>query len=357
MPQYEVPVTETPGLRPEDRPAMREMVDKGYLDMEVLAGMDRADLVAALSILVKDYAEWIDEQRKRVGVDVVGYDAQASAALDRCAEIVLRLDEGIAVLANEGDAKALEAFRFANRAMARQRVRGIYALEASRREKTRLTSTIARTVPGARSSSRSCCFPFRRSPTRSIRIARARSRRLPICSGSRRAAARPRPISASPRSRWASGACRASRRARWLARPGRDHALHAAPADAAAVPARRHAALRDGVIVRAAEARSTLGQGAVHARPVGRQRVTPGTTETAHQAIEAIRDKDRNRAGIASPAQLTSCPWCGSEISAGARHRGRQGSGRTIIYCGDKLGSCEFSQGEVERQRRIPGCP
>ena len=37
-------------------------------------------------------------------------------------------------------------------------------------------------------------------------------------------------------------------------------------------------------------------------------RVTPGTTEASHQAIEAIRNNDRNKAGIASPAQLTSCP-------------------------------------------------
>ena len=43
MPQYEVPVTETPGIRAEDRPAMREMVEKGHLDMEVLAAMDRTD--------------------------------------------------------------------------------------------------------------------------------------------------------------------------------------------------------------------------------------------------------------------------------------------------------------------------
>ena len=32
MPQYEAPVTETPGFRPEDRAAMREMVEKGYLE-------------------------------------------------------------------------------------------------------------------------------------------------------------------------------------------------------------------------------------------------------------------------------------------------------------------------------------
>ena len=41
MPQYEVPVTETPGLNPEDRPAMRRLVDEGFLDMGELAAMER----------------------------------------------------------------------------------------------------------------------------------------------------------------------------------------------------------------------------------------------------------------------------------------------------------------------------
>lgn len=66
-------------------------------------------------------------------------------------------------------------------------------------------------------------------------------------------------------------------------------------------------------------------------------KVTPGTTEASHQAIEAIRDNDRNRAGIASPAQLTSCPWCGTEIQPGRDIEVDRTLGRTAIYCGDKL--------------------
>ena len=134
MPQYEVPVTETPGLRPEDRPAMREMVEKGHLDMEVLAGMDRSTLVAVLSALASDYGKWIEEQRSRIGADVVGHDAQAAAALDRCKEIERRLEEGIAVMADAGNDKVLAAFRFANRAMARQRVHSLFALSRRRGE-------------------------------------------------------------------------------------------------------------------------------------------------------------------------------------------------------------------------------
>ena len=41
--------------------ALRELVDKGYLDMEVLAEMERDELVKALTILADDYATWIDE--------------------------------------------------------------------------------------------------------------------------------------------------------------------------------------------------------------------------------------------------------------------------------------------------------
>ncbi|MFX6409716.1 hypothetical protein ABTG43_19245, partial [Acinetobacter baumannii] len=37
MPQYEVQVTETPGLDPTDRPAMNEMVSSGLLDMQRLS--------------------------------------------------------------------------------------------------------------------------------------------------------------------------------------------------------------------------------------------------------------------------------------------------------------------------------
>ena len=52
-------------LREQDRPAMRGMLEKSYLDMEMLAGLDRAELVAALSILPDDYKAWIEEQKAR----------------------------------------------------------------------------------------------------------------------------------------------------------------------------------------------------------------------------------------------------------------------------------------------------
>ena len=135
MPQYEVPMTETPGFRPEDRPAMREMVEKGYLDMRELAEMEKPRLVEALSVLTDDYAKWIAEQRGRIGAELVGFDEHAHAALDLCAEIHERLVEGAQVLVDEKNALALKAFRFANAVMAQQRIHSIYALERRRGEK------------------------------------------------------------------------------------------------------------------------------------------------------------------------------------------------------------------------------
>ncbi|HPT47681.1 MAG TPA: helicase, partial [Candidatus Rifleibacterium sp.] len=41
LPKYEVPITETPGLADEDRPAMKRMTGEGFLDMENLATLEK----------------------------------------------------------------------------------------------------------------------------------------------------------------------------------------------------------------------------------------------------------------------------------------------------------------------------
>ncbi len=132
IPRYEVSVTETPGLEPADRPPMRAMVERGWLDMRVLAEMDAAELGNALGTLVDDYAAWIDEQSARVGGEIVGHDGPGHQALDRCRTTLGRLRAGMEVLLRDGN--ALRAFRFANQAMALQRVHAIFALKRRRNE-------------------------------------------------------------------------------------------------------------------------------------------------------------------------------------------------------------------------------
>src|SRR5581483_8168312 len=85
-------------------------------------------------------------------------------------------------------------------------------------------------------------------------------------------------------------------------------------------------------------------------------KVTPGTTDDSHRAIQDIRNPEKFDAGGTSPAQLTSCPWCGCDISAKHDVEVDTASRRTTIYCGDKLGGCEFSKGKSSKKPH-PGIP
>jgi len=360
MPQYEVPVTETPGLRAEDRPAMRAMVEKGHLDMEELAGMDRGALVAVLSELASDYGKWIEEQTSRIGADVVGHDAQAVAALDRCKEIQRRLEEGIAVLADTGNEKALAAFRFANRAMARQRIHSLFALSRRRGE----TKTLA---------------DFEQRRNRSWRPFQLAFILLSI------------PSLADPTHKNRTKPLEAFADLLWFPTGGGKTEAYLGVA-AFAMAVRRFQGKQGGydgtrgltVIMRYTLRLLTLQQfqrasALMCAMELMRQeaaakgdnslgsvpftiglwvgnKVTPGTTDDSHRAIQDIRNPEKFDAGGTSPAQLTSCPWCGCDISAKHDVEVDTASRRTTIYCGDKLGGCEFSKGKSSKKPH-PGIP
>src|SRR5690606_26291075 len=100
--------------------------------MKRLAEMDEAELREALGTLTDDYAAWIEEQRGRIGTEITGHDDAARQVLASCEEAHARLEEGVRVLLTDED--ALLALRFANRAMAMQRVSSIYGLKRRRGE-------------------------------------------------------------------------------------------------------------------------------------------------------------------------------------------------------------------------------
>lgn len=360
IPQFEVPVTETPGLRQEDRPAMKAMLAKGHLDMEVLASMERSELIAALSVLTSDYAIWIDDQKKRVAVEVHGHDSQAADALDRCAEIVKRLDEGIAVLADPSNDHALIAFRVANRAMARQRVRSIYALSRRRGENK---------TPA----------DFDERKNRSWRPFQLAFVLLSL------------PSLADPTHKDRTKPIEAHADLLWFPTGGGKTEAYLGVAAFAMVIRRLQGVIGDydgtrglTVIMRYTLRLLTLQQfqrasALICAMEVLRQeamasgdtslgeepftiglwvgnKVTPGTTAESHSVIQNARNPDRFDAGGTSPAQLTSCPWCGCEISPKRDVEVDTAAKRTTIYCGDSLGDCEFSKGKSSK-RRHPGIP
>ena len=343
LPQYEVPVTETPGLNPEDRPAMRRMVDEGFLDMHVLAELERPALVEALSILTNDYESWIGDQRGRVGTDVVGYDSAANQAMDRCDEILARLREGIDSLNKDDD--ALSAFRFANRAMASQRIRSIYALKRRRGEKITLADIDER----KNRSWRPFQLAFVLLSVPALADPRHRDRT--------------KPVDAFADLIWfptGGGKTEA-----YLGVAAFTMAIRRIQGTIGGLDGGRGLSVimrytlrlltlqqfqRATTLICAMESLRRKDEKTWGTTPftiglwVG-QTVTPNDTEASHEAIEAERTGKRPTSS--SPSQLTNCPWCGSEIAPGRDIEVRRfgsGEGRTLIHCGDKLGRCDFSR-------------
>lgn len=68
--------------------------------------------------------------------DLVPYILPAESSLETCRATLGRIRDGIALLAS--DEKAAEAFRFANQAMAQQRIRTIYTREIRQKKNDKL---------------------------------------------------------------------------------------------------------------------------------------------------------------------------------------------------------------------------
>jgi hypothetical protein len=94
------------------------------LDMARLGSPElaRDELVRALRPLADGYRQWLAEQRHRLTEpEVARYEPAGTHALERAEQIADRLDRAVDLLRDDGLAR--EAFRFANQAMAVQRVR------------------------------------------------------------------------------------------------------------------------------------------------------------------------------------------------------------------------------------------
>ena len=360
MPQCEVPVTETPGLRPEDRPAMCEMVEKGFLDMRELSQMESPRLVEALSVLTDDYAKWIAEQRARIGAELAGFDQHARAALDRCAEIHERLVEGVQVLADEKDELALKAFRFTNAVMAQQRIRSIYALARRRGEKVQVKDFDDRKNRSWRPFQLAfvlLSLPALADPTHADRTRPAEAFAdllwFPTGGGKTEAYLGVAAFAmAIRRMQGEAGGYDCSRGLtvimRYTLRLLTLQQFQRATTLICAMEMARQEAV--------AASDDSLGPEPFTIGLWVGNKVTPGTTADSHAAIKRIRDPDKFDAGGTSPGQLTNCPWCGSEVSDRRDIEVDKTALRTKIYCGDKKSRCAFSRGRSSKNLH-PGLP
>lgn len=345
LPQYEIPVTETPGIEAEDRPAMQKLYREGFLDMRHLAELPKDELIAALSILTDDYAAWINEEKvKAAAPSMSHYAVSANSALERCEDILTRLREGLSVIAE--NPLALDSFRFANRVMADQRVHSMYALSQRRMERTKLTdfdlpknhswrpfqlAFILLSIPSLadpthrdRTSPLEACADLLWFPTGGGKT-EAYLGVAAFAMGIRRLQGELGNLDAS---RGLSVIMRYTLRLLTIQQFQRATTLMCAMET---------------------ERRRTPGRWGNEPFTIGLwvgQKTTPNTTSESHTAIE--KEREHQFGTGSTPAQLTTCPWCGSEIQPGREIVVSTDVGRTQIFCGDPLGRCEFSRTKSE---------
>jgi hypothetical protein len=346
-----VPCSELPRSLPptrEEEPALASLV----LDMRELAQTSDQDFPVKLGALVSAYGDWITNQAKRIDEPDSGlkpYKATANDSLARCQLARSRIEAGINLLA--ADPKAAEAFRFANRAMWQQRIHARFA-EEMRRGENPIWDVVD--VPAQRT-----WFPFQlafillnlpgitdlnHAERNESPSAVADLLWYPTGGGKTEAYLGLTAYTLGLRRLQGVVAGRSGEQGiavlmRYTLRLLTLQQFQRATALICACEMTRREAVEKGDY-RWGRTQFRIGLW------VG-NKTTPNWTEEADEALKQHHGIGKGSGG--DPAQLTSCPWCGSAIDKGKNIKVDKGRGRTLIYCGDPLGRCPFSE------RKAPG--
>ena len=128
IPRHEVWRTDAP--RPENVSQLAGLVT----DMKALSELEPRDLRLALSPLAEGYRVWLDEEQARIGnpdARLEGHESTAREVIAQAKKIADAIADGIELVCTDAD--ALDAFRFANQTMWKQRVHTV-AIDARRRD-------------------------------------------------------------------------------------------------------------------------------------------------------------------------------------------------------------------------------
>ncbi|QDU88400.1 hypothetical protein Pla175_17760 [Pirellulimonas nuda] len=362
LPTYEVPRTTPP--TPSDaaqNPAFAKL-EGLVLDMKELAEADGPRLQKLLAPLVTAYRAWIEGEAVKLNVpeeQLAPYGDASRVAVDNCRQTLSRIEQGLGLLRD--DPQAFEAFCFMNRAMWYQRTHSLYAERKRRGEDPDFSATVdvpknrtwrsfqiafvllnlpgvtqldhADRGEGAEALADLLFFPTGGGKTEAYLGLSAYTMGLRRLQGT--VAGR-------------SGAEGVAVLMRYTLRLLTLQQFQRATALVCACESIRRKALEKG------DARWGTSPFRIGLW-VGR-RTTPNRTDDAAEAIKQLRGNQYNPGGGGSPYQLTTCPWCGSEIDGGRDLEAQlypSGSARTLTFCGDKTGQCIFSK----RQAREEGLP
>ncbi len=276
------------------------------LDMGRLGSPDLQpdDLVRALRPLVDGYRRWLDGQASRIDneTEIARFADVARPALQRAREVADQLERAVEML--RVNAQAREAFRFANQAMARQRVRSeLVRRRVAEPDADVKTLLDAFDVPANRSwrpfqlAFVLLCLPALTDP------AHEDAARGPLMDG----------------------------QAQLLFFPtggGKTEAYLGLTAYTIAI--RR----LQGIVGTGPEA-------------------CDGTQGVGHTFDDALRQLEdaTGRSGegqVGGLQQFATCPWCGTGIDLGRDGHADRQRRRVLLFCGDQDGRCPFSRAQSD---------
>ncbi|MGW6614523.1 DISARM system helicase DrmA [Streptomyces erythrochromogenes] len=152
LPVHDVPATIAP------TGADAQHLDGIELSMDELAVLPPAALSEALAPLANGYSAWLDEREAQAEQLTGALRTSALDAVGRARDVAVRITLGVDALADPERPEVLEAFRFANRAMALQRR---HTTIAALREREGLTFEEAKERIGAKKKAESASWrPF-----------------------------------------------------------------------------------------------------------------------------------------------------------------------------------------------------
>lgn len=343
VPHYDVPATESPSI--EEIPGLSELVR----DMKRLSEMETSALVETLSTIPNEYERWIAEQEAGASA-LTSYSDAVAIALNHSRRALERLRAGIDVI--ETDARAANAFRFANKAMWMQRVHSEYAMRRRRGEAIELGVV-------DRAETRSW-YPFQlayvlmaipglANPTHIERVdptaAIADLLWFPTGGGKTEAYLGVAAFALAIRRLQATiggfdGNAGVTAIMRYTLRLLTIQQFQRASTLVCAMEVIRREAIAAGDATWGVEPfRIGLWVGA---------RATPNTTKDAEEAIRNAHRDTWSGGGGGTPHQLPNCPWCGARIEPGRDLVVDTVLERTLAYCSDSLGRCEFTRREAK---------